>query len=86
MLYALHAKHPEARLPPTSILPSMDDLPYFEDVKVTESHVQSMAHQLQGGAGPSGCNASHWWDIQLHYGASSASPGDTVALLYAVTL
>ena len=50
MLDALCAKHLEACLPSTSILPlmddlpSMDDLPYLEDVEVTGSHVQSMAH------------------------------------------
>ena len=61
----LHAKHPEACLLPTSILPSMNDLPYFEDVEVTGSHEQSIAHQLQGGAGPGGCDASHWRDVLL---------------------
>ena len=55
----------------------MDDLPYLEDVEVTGSHVQSMAHQLQGGAGPGGCDATHWRDILLRYGASSASLRDT---------
>ena len=59
----------------------MHDLPYLEDVEVTGSHVQSMAHQLQGGAGPGGCDASHWRDILLRYGASSASLCDTIAAL-----
>ena len=35
VLDALCAKHQEVRLPLTSILPSMDDLPYLEDVQVT---------------------------------------------------
>ena len=72
----------EACLPPTSILPSMDDLPYLEDVEVHGSHVQSIAHQWQGGAGLGGCDASHWRDILLWYGASSASVCSIVATLW----
>ena len=62
----------------------MDDLPYLEDVEVAGSHVRFMAHHLQDGAGPGGCDASHWRDILLRYGASSASLHDTVAALYQI--
>ena len=79
VLDVLRSKHPEPCSPPISILPSMDDLPLFEDVEIAGSHMQSVAHQLQGGAGPSGCDASHWRDILLRYGASSALLRDTVA-------
>ena len=81
VLDALHMKYPESRSPPSSILPNMDGLPFFEEVKVTSSHIQSVADQLQGGAGPGGCDASHWQDILLRYGASSASLRDNIAAL-----
>ena len=79
MLDVLRSKHPDPCSPPISILPSMDDLPFFEDVEIAGSHVQSVAHQLQGSAGPGGCDASHWRDVLLRYGASSALLRDTVA-------
>jgi len=56
----------------------MDKLPFFEDSEITVSHILSIAHQLQGGAGPAGCDASHWRDILLRYGTSSACLRDMV--------
>ena len=69
VLDVLHSKHLEPCTPPISILPSIDDLPLFEDVKIADSHVQSVAHQLQGSTDPGGCDPSHWRDILLRYGA-----------------
>ena len=54
-------------------------MPYFEDSEITGSHILSIAHQLQGGAGPGGCDASHWRDVLLRYGTSSAHLRDSVA-------
>ena len=79
MLDALRFKHPDSSVPPASILPLLDNLPYLEDVEITGAHIQSVARQLQGGAGPGGCDASHWRDILLRYGASSAKLRDSVA-------
>ena len=53
----------------------------MEDSEITSAHIQSVAHQLQGGAGPGGCDSSHWRDILLCYGASSAHLRDSVAAL-----
>ena len=52
MLDVLCLKHPDPNVPPTSILPSFDYLPYLEDVEITHAgaHIQSVACQLQGGA------------------------------------
>ena len=36
------------------------------------SHFLPIAHQLLGGAGPGGCDASHWGDVLLRYSMSSA--------------
>jgi len=59
----------------------MDNLPFLEDSEITGSHILSVAHQLQGGVGPVGCDASFWHDILLHYGSSSVHLHDSVAVL-----
>ena len=79
MLDVLRLKHPDPSIPATSILPSLDNLPYLEDVEITGTPIQSVTCQLQGGASPGGCDASHWRDILLQLGGSSARLCDTVA-------
>ena len=79
VLEALGLKHPDPCAPPDWILPAMDNLPLFEDSEITGSHILSIAHWLQGGAGPGGCDASHWRDILLRYGSSSTRLCDSVA-------
>jgi len=37
-----------------------------------------IVYQLQGGTGPGGCDASHWQDVLLRYGTSSAHLHDSV--------
>ena len=56
---ALRSKHPEPQLPKDCAIPSFDTLPCLEDSKITSAHIQSVAYQLQGGAGPGGCDCSH---------------------------
>ena len=79
ILEALSLKHPDPCAPPDWILPAMDNLPLFEDSEITGSHILSIAHQIQGGAGPGGCDASHWRDTLLRYGSSSTHLCDSVA-------
>jgi len=55
---ALSLKHPDPCVPPDYALPSMDNLPFLEDSEITGSHILSVAHQLQEGAGLGGCDAS----------------------------
>ena len=57
--------HPDPCIPSDWALSSKDDLPYLEDSEIIESHILSIAHQLQGGAGPGGCDISHWHDVLL---------------------
>lgn len=57
---------------PDWVLPFMDYLPYYEDSKTTGSHILLMVHQLQGGASPFGCDASHCRDVMLRYSNSCA--------------
>ena len=61
-----------------TILDAKINFPLFEDSEITWSLILSTAHQLQGGAGPSGCDASHWRDILLRYGFSSTHLHDSV--------
>ena len=39
VLDVLRLKHPDPSIPPASILPSLDNLPYLEDVEVTGAHI-----------------------------------------------
>ena len=48
VLDVLRFKHPHPSIPPASILPFFDNLPYLEDVEITGAHIQSVACQLQG--------------------------------------
>ena len=57
VLEALNLKHPDPCTPPDWVLPSMDKLPFLEDSEITGSHILTIAHQLQGGAGPGRCDA-----------------------------
>ena len=65
-------KYPDPCTPPDWVLPFMDYLPYYEDSKTTGSHILLMVHQLQGGASPFGCDASHCRDVMLRYSNSCA--------------
>ena len=44
MLDALCVKHPESHFLPTSILLTMDDLPFLEGVEINGTHIQSVTH------------------------------------------
>ena len=79
VLDVLGLKHPDPCAPPDWVLPSMDNLPYFEDSEITGSHILSIAHQLQGGVGPGGCDASHCRDVLFRYHTSSARLHDSAA-------
>ena len=63
VLEAMGLKHPDPCAPPDWIWPAMDYLPLLEDSEITGYHILSIEYQLQGGAGPGGCDALHWRDI-----------------------
>ena len=81
VLDVLRQKHPSARPPKASSLVPCDVLPLFEDVKITGSHLLFVAHHIQGDAGPGGCDAGHWRDVLLRFGAYSSRLRDAVAAL-----
>ena len=81
VLDVLCQKHLSARPPKASSLVPCDVLPLFEDVEITGSHLLFVAHCIQGDAGPGGCDAGHWRDVLLRFGAYSSQLRDTVAAL-----
>ena len=81
VLEILHKKHPAARPPVSARLVNLDQLPLFEDVQITGCHILHSARRIQGGAGPGGCDACHWRDALLRYGAHSEQLRDAVAAL-----
>jgi len=72
---------PYAQPPKTSSLVLCANLPLFEDVEITGSHILFVAHCIQGSAGPGGCDAGHWRDVLLGFGAHSSRLSDAVAAL-----
>ena len=81
VLEALKMKHPDSKIPPNSAILKYDTLPLFEDVEITGGHIQYVASKIQGSAGPGGCDANHWQDALLRYGAHSEHLRDSVASL-----
>ena len=49
-------KHPDPSIPSNDPLIENEVLPEFEDVEI---YVLKVARQIQGGAGPGGCDAIH---------------------------
>ena len=77
----LKEKHPDpSRSAVHSFLPCSELSPLSE-VDLTSSHVEKVARQIQGSAGPGGTNAGHWKGFLLHYGAHSAKLRDALAEL-----
>ena len=77
----LSKKHPNSVMPPKSSLMDCTALPDFETVEITGNIIQRVACMMQGSAGPGGCDATHWQDSLLRYGAHSASLRESVASL-----
>ena len=77
----LTSKHPEPQVPHTSSLLHCESLPKFEEVEINSGHLLRTARMIQGGAGPGGCDSSHWQDALLSFGAHSTRLHDSVASL-----
>ena len=69
----LAKKHPEpSEVVPSTFLPC-DTLPPLSDlVDITGGHVEKIASQLQGAAGPGGSSAMQWCDYLLRHGRHSS--------------
>jgi hypothetical protein len=77
----LRTKHPDPHPPHSLSLLTVDELPDFEDIEITGALIHNVTFGIQGGAGPGGCDASHWHDVLLRYGSHSSSLRDAVATL-----
>lgn len=58
-----------------------DSLPLLEDIEITDSHILFVAHRVQGGAVPGGCDPSHWRDVLLRFGEYNSRLHDSVGTL-----
>ena len=77
----LAQKHPEpGEVVPSTFMPC-DTLPPLIDLDITGGHVERVARQLQGAAGPGGSSALQWRNYLLRFGRHSALLRDSVALL-----
>jgi len=77
----LKSKHPPPSAPTKEALIDVSVLPEFEEVELTNSHVLCSARKIQGAAGPGGCDAGHWHDVLLRYGAHSDRLREAVSAL-----
>ena len=79
VFHVLCQKHPDPTIPSKSALLTCRELPKFEDIEVTGNHVLHVAHMIQGGGGPGGCDANHWQDSLMCYGAHNECLCESVA-------
>ena len=77
---SLSDKHPDSVILSRSALVEFDDLPALESVEITGNIIQKSGSAIQGSAEPGGCDANHWQDVLLRYGAHSTSLCDSAAL------
>ena len=79
---ALQQKHPDPMVPPMLALLPCANFPNLEEVEITggRSFSENCSFNPRG-AGPGGCDACHWQDSLLHYGAHSVRLRESVASL-----
>ncbi|KAL5484235.1 hypothetical protein EMCRGX_G020696 [Ephydatia muelleri] len=81
VLDVLKEKHPDPAQSSAEVFLSCSELSPLIDVDITGSHVEKVARQIQGSAGPGGSTVSHWQGFLLCYGPHSAKLRDAVAEL-----
>src|SRR5436190_11021138 len=64
-----------------SLPEGMNELPYLQQITITNKVVERVARKLHGGGGPGGSNSEQWSDFLLRYGKKSYSLRDAVAAL-----
>ena len=84
VLDVLRWKYPDPHPPVPATFLHFDVLPQLDEVEITGCHVLLSACRIQGGTGPSGCDACHWQDVLLHFSVHSSGLRDAVAALLQV--
>ena len=77
----LRQKHPEPGNVEPSTFMLCNTLPPLSDLDIIAGHVEKIARQLQGAAGPGGSSALQWCDYLLRFGRHSGHLRDSVAML-----
>ena len=75
----LKNKHPSSHPRHSSTLLDTPQLPTLEDLDITSNHVHFVAMNIEGSAGPGGCDALHWQDALLRFRSCSHHLHDNVA-------
>lgn len=70
-LEAFREKHPPQKEPDPRAFVECKELPPFEHVDITSSHIETVARRLQGSAGPGGTDADQWKSFLLRFGKAS---------------
>lgn len=80
----LQEKHPELTQPDDGIFSEpleMNELPYKQQVNITNEIVEKVIRKLHGGDGPGVSNSEQWSDFLLRYRKESNHLRDAVAYL-----
>lgn len=75
----LRSKHPEARIPKATDLPSFTNLPDLVELDITTDHVSTVASRLSGSAGLGGVDSITLQQWLLKFGKASAELRKAVA-------
>ena len=77
----LKDKHPNARVPEVSSLPTYPTTPELRNIDITANHIETVAQRLSGSGGPSGTSSSTLQSWLLKFGSASAELRNATAEL-----
>eukprot|EP00919_Chromeraceae_sp_WS-2016_P070241 GHVR01166578.1.p3 GENE.GHVR01166578.1~~GHVR01166578.1.p3 ORF type:complete len:125 (+),score=15.01 GHVR01166578.1:1138-1512(+) len=77
----LKEKHPPRHLPHKDTTTIPNNIQGLPKIIITDTHIQSVTNNIQGGSGPGGTDATHWKDSLTYHGESSERLRKAVAKL-----